>query len=101
MSQALPESNARNLDELLEQIEPVFDDVVIDGSDDELFASGYLRGHFDLVAAQLSLQGEQQGDSLWPALEKAIADASHELTPADQIHVENLYLKLRARAGLA
>lgn len=34
---------------VIEQLESVFDQVYVDGSDDELFASGYLRGHFDLV----------------------------------------------------
>lgn len=84
---------------LIEHIEPVFDEVIETGSDDELFASGYLRGHFDLVAAQLLLQGEVNGDALWPALELAIEQSSHELTPADQAHVSNLYLQLQRRAG--
>ena len=88
-----------NLNSLVEHIEPVFDEVVATGSDDELFASGYLRGHFDLVAAQLALQNEQDPAAFWPALEAAIQAASHELTPADQAHVTNLYHQLQRRAG--
>lgn len=88
-----------DLNTLVEHIEPVFDEVVATGSDDELFASGYLRGHFDLVAAQLALEGEQEADAFWPALEAAITAASHELTPADQVHVTNLYHQLQHRAG--
>ncbi|MCC5879845.1 MAG: YfcL family protein [Idiomarina sp.] len=90
-----------NLDALVDHVEPVFDEVVVEGSDDELFASGYLRGHFDLVAAQLALNNEQDPAALWPALSAAIEQASHELTPADQVHVANLYKQLQRRAGLA
>lgn len=100
MTQVVNNGQGTELDQLIERIEPVFDEAVAEGSDDELFASGYLRGHFDLVAARLSLQGKVQADALWPALEDAIDDASHELAPADQVHVKNLYLKLRRRAGL-
>lgn len=90
-----------SLDALVEHIEPVFDEAVVEGTDDELFASGYLRGHFDLVAAQLALEGEQRAEALWPALEQAIQNASHELAPADQVHVSHLYQKLQRRAGLS
>lgn len=87
------------LTQLVDGVEPVFDEVIVEGSDDELFASGYLRGHFDLVAARLTMQGETEPEALWPALEAAIEAASHELTPADQAHVENLYQKLRVRGA--
>lgn len=93
-------SSDLTLQALVEQVEPVFDEAVSDGNDDELFASGYLRGHFDLVAAQLALNNEQDPAALWPALSTAIANASHELNPADQVHVTNLYKKLQRRAGL-
>lgn len=90
-----------NLNELVDYVEPVFDEVVENGNDDELFAAGYLRGHFDLVSARLILQGTASTDALWPALEEAIDGASHELTPADQAHVRNLYTRLQVRAGIA
>lgn len=92
-------AQTNELSQLVDDIEPVFDEVIVEGSDDELFASGYLRGHFDLVAARLTMQGETNPDALWPALEAHIEAASHELTPADQAHVENLYQKLRTRGG--
>ncbi|HAD48475.1 MAG TPA: hypothetical protein DCF92_06595, partial [Idiomarina sp.] len=38
-----------SLNVVVEQLEAVFDQAYEDGNDDELFASGYLRGHFDLV----------------------------------------------------
>lgn len=97
MAQSGPEVSELNA--LVELIEPVFDEAVENGSDDELFASGYLRGHVDLVAAQLMLQGEQRADAFWPALETAIQAASHELNPADQVHVTSLYHQLQRRAG--
>lgn len=83
------------LEQIIEQVEPVFDQAVVEGNDDELFASGYLRGHFDLVAARLLMAGETDPAVLWPALDTAIRDASHELNPADQTHVRNLYVKLQ------
>lgn len=86
------------LEQLVEQLEPVFDQAIIDGNDDELFASGYLRGHFDLVAARLLMSGETEPAALWEPLESAIQDASHELTPADQAHVRDLYKKLQQAA---
>lgn len=49
-----------NFDHFIQQLEQVFDQAVQDGDDDELFASGYLRGHFDLVVAQLELQEKQR-----------------------------------------
>ncbi|RUO25199.1 hypothetical protein CWE09_00175 [Aliidiomarina minuta] len=93
----MPSGN--NLVELIDRLDPVFDEAIVDGNDDELFASGYLRGHFDLVAARLILAGESETEALWPALEQAIDNASHELTPADQTHVKNLYQKLQQRAA--
>lgn len=38
-----------NLEQLSDNAQEYFDSFVVDGTDDELFASGYLRGHVDLI----------------------------------------------------
>ncbi|EKE83844.1 YfcL family protein [Idiomarina xiamenensis] len=87
------------LQQLVDKVEPLFDEAVVDGDDDELFASGYLRGHFDLVVAQLEMAGESDAEKLFPALQAAVSQTRHELTPADQAHIDNLIQRLQARAA--
>ncbi len=88
-----------DFDQQVEQLETVFDETVVSGNDDELFASGYLRGHFDLVVAQLEMSGNADADKLMPSLEQAVHDTRHELAPADQAHIKNLMDKLAAKAS--
>lgn len=38
-----------DLEQLSDKAQAFFDQYVVSGTDDELFASGYLRGHVDLV----------------------------------------------------
>ncbi len=55
-------------------------------SDDELFASGYLRGHLTLAVAELeggTITLRKQSTIGWCAAEKAIG--AGELSPPDQI----------------
>lgn len=83
------------LSTLADSLEQVFDDAVERGNDDELFASGYLRGHFDLVVAQLELQGESSADALWPALQEALELTKGELNPQDREHVQAMFMRLQ------
>lgn len=84
-------------------LEAVFDEAVVAGNDDELFASGYLRGHFDLVVAQLELaegvsdSGAQQ--RLLPELAAALDATRSELKPQDQQHVQAMLARLQQRAA--
>ncbi|RUO79719.1 hypothetical protein CWI84_08790 [Idiomarina tyrosinivorans] len=89
------------LDQLVNQLEPVFDEAVVDGDDDELFASGYLRGHFDLVVAQLEMAGEDDGAQLLPQLKQAVDATKNELAPADQQHIANMLARLERQAKQA
>ncbi|RUO30487.1 YfcL family protein [Aliidiomarina sanyensis] len=89
---------AQSVTELAEALESVFDHAVVDGNDDELFASGYLRGHFDLVVAQLEMEGQQQASTLWVALDDALNKTRDELNPQDRQHVQNMLARLRERA---
>jgi len=79
---------------VIEQLESVFDQVYVDGTDDELFASGYLRGHFDLVVARMEMNDETDTQAIIPNLKAAVEQAKHELAPADQTHVNNLVEQL-------
>ncbi|AVJ55483.1 hypothetical protein C5610_03680 [Idiomarina sp. OT37-5b] len=83
-----------SLNVVVEQLEAVFDQAYVDGTDDELFASGYLRGHFDLVIAKMEMNGETDPALIMPHLRAAVEQAKHELAPADQAHVQNLMAKL-------
>lgn len=85
---------ANNVSELAASVEHVFDDAVVHGDDNELFASGYLRGHFDLVVAQLELQGETAPNALWEALQTALHNTRNELNPQDQQHVHAMLQRL-------
>lgn len=87
-----------NFDQLVERLETVFDEAVVSGTDDELFACGYLRGHFDLVVAQLEMSGETQPENIMPGLRDAVHKTRHELSPADQAHINNVLDKLALKA---
>ncbi|MDN7124692.1 YfcL family protein [Pseudidiomarina terrestris] len=86
-------------DQFIEQLEQVFDQAVHDGDDDELFASGYLRGHFDLVVAQLELHDRAEPAAVLPSLKAALDETKHELSPADQQHIANMVTKLETAAS--
>ena len=77
-------------------LEQVFDQAVISGTDDELFASGYLRGHVDLVVAQLELNAHAEVSAVMPAVIASVDAARHELTPADYQHIQDFLAKLTA-----
>mgnify|MGYP000533358838 FL=1 len=66
-----------NLEMLSDNAQAYFDEFVINGTDDELFASGYLRGHVDLVigqalVAKASLSWSEFVEQVEASLNKAI-----------------------------
>ncbi|MBY5993761.1 YfcL family protein [Ferrimonas balearica] len=67
------------------------------GSDDEVFASGYLQGHFAVVLASL----EQESDPNYARLEAKMAEhldqARSELEPADLALVKAAWASLAQR----
>ncbi|RWU12823.1 YfcL family protein [Pseudidiomarina gelatinasegens] len=85
----------------VQSLETVFDQAVTDGTDDELFASGYLRGHFDLVVAQLELNDAARTDAVLPAVQASVDKAKHELAPADMTHIQAMLDRLEAAAAQA
>lgn len=78
----------------------LIDDLVENGTDDELFASGYLQGHLTVAVAEAEMADQHSLDQLslrvQDSLDKAIA--AGELSPADQVLVRNLWLRLYQQA---
>ncbi len=74
------------VEELLEQ-----------GSDDQVFASGYLQGHFAVVLSEL----EGEPDIQWSALEgkmtERLEQAKGELAPPDLVLVQGAWQQLSER----
>ncbi|MDP5134647.1 YfcL family protein [Rheinheimera baltica] len=86
----------------IDAVANLFDALVPVATDDELFASGYLRGHFDLAVGTLQVAGEpfiaqdvvsQVSNSLQFAIENG------ELTEQDQQHVNSIWLQVQQLAG--
>jgi len=69
------------------------DKTVEHGSDDELFAGGYLRGHLTLAVAELDAQQVSDPQALKVQVEHSIAEAikAGELSPPDQRLVNQLW----------
>lgn len=80
----------------LAALEQVFDATIADGNDDQLFASGYLRGHVDLVVAQLELNDQAEAAAVMPAVRASVEAARHELSPADFQHIQEFLTLLDA-----
>ncbi len=75
-----------------------FDLLVPVANDDQLFASGYLRGHFDLAVGQLEVAGASFATTdivhqVEQSLQQAIENG--ELSEADQQHVNTIWLQIR------
>ena len=78
--------------QLLAQI----DALVSDGSDDDLFASGYLRGHISLAVANCEIQGRTLPRDVEMSVLRGLQQAclNGELNDKDQLLVENMWQRL-------
>ncbi|MCI1899909.1 MAG: YfcL family protein [Enterobacter sp.] len=80
----------------------LIDDMVEHASDDELFASGYLRGHLTLAVAELEAGDDHSPEAVHAevgrGLEKAIL--AGELSPRDQSLVLAMWDNLFQQAKL-
>lgn len=78
----------------------LIDDMVEHANDDELFASGYLRGHLTLAVAELENGDDNSADAVSRnvsvSLEKAIQ--AGELSPRDQALVLGMWETLFQKA---
>jgi hypothetical protein len=83
----------------ISQMSDYFDNSVAHLSDDELFASGYLRGHVDLAVGQLQLTEQAfSADDIMTAVDASLAVAieNGELNHADELLVQSIWQKLQA-----
>lgn len=72
------------------------DDLVEHGSDDDLFAGGYLGGHITLAVAEAEAHGESSPEALKARVESSIEQAikAGELAPRDRQLVLDLWKNL-------
>ncbi|USD30839.1 YfcL family protein [Pseudoalteromonas sp. SCSIO 43201] len=80
--------------EYVEKAQQFFDDLVDRASDDELFAGGYLRGHFDLAVGyaqveETDLTVEELNAQIESSLVKAYRNG--ELNDDDKAHVVTIW----------
>ncbi|MEZ9230963.1 YfcL family protein [Vibrio amylolyticus] len=85
--------------EFEEQLLELIDVRIETASDDELFAGGYLRGHISLSVASCEEEGIEDVSVVKARIEKSLADAKTELTPADSAIVHDLWLELQNLAS--
>ncbi len=71
------------------------DSSVATASDDELFAGGYLRGHISLSAAACEQEGIEDIALFKEKVESSLKQAKSELSPADRVIVNELWLTLK------
>ncbi|SLM62307.1 MULTISPECIES: YfcL family protein [Dickeya] len=78
----------------------LIDNMVEHASDDELFASGYLRGHLTLAVAQVEAHGEQTAQALYDRVQESVRQAidNGELSPPDQVLVTQVWDSLYQQA---
>lgn len=71
----------------------LIDDMVESASDDELFASGYLRGHLTVAVADAEDQGEHSAEGLKVLVQQGLDKAiqAGELSPRDQVLVLGMW----------
>ncbi|PMN88960.1 YfcL family protein [Enterovibrio norvegicus] len=87
------------IQEYEEKILDLIDAMVDTATDDELFASGYLRGHVSLAAADCEQDGIEDLDALKVRVDGSLKDNANELTPSDQVLVANLWSSLQKKAS--
>ncbi|KZN44840.1 YfcL family protein [Pseudoalteromonas luteoviolacea] len=83
----------------VEAAQQFFDELVDRADDNELFAGGYLRGHFDLAVGyaqveELDLAPEELNNKVEESLVKAYKNG--ELTEDDKTHVVNIWEQVKA-----
>ncbi|ASD69063.1 YfcL family protein [Pseudoalteromonas piscicida] len=83
-----------SLVEYVEKAQQFFDELVDRASDDELFAGGYLRGHFDLAVGyaqveEADLSIEELNAKVESSLVKAYRNG--ELNDDDKAHVVSIW----------
>lgn len=91
---------ALSFDQYIEVIESQFDAAVENGSDQELFMSGYLNGHFSLVVSQCEQSNNTSAQACNEAMLGSLQQAfdKKELEPEDQQQVLDYWQQLHQSA---
>ncbi|MBB1201727.1 YfcL family protein [Enterobacteriaceae bacterium 89] len=78
----------------------LIDDMVEHASDDELFASGYLRGHLTLAVAELEAGDDHSPQAVYDKVNEGLETAisAGELSPPDQALVAKMWDTLFQKA---
>ncbi len=80
----------------VDKIEQQLDSYIDNGSDQELFLSGYLHGHFSLVVSELLLSEQHNLSSLEGQMQVHLQKAfnNNELEVDDQHQVQGMWNKV-------
>ncbi|MGJ8682208.1 YfcL family protein [Paraglaciecola sp.] len=86
------------LSTFISDVEQKLDQVVVDGSDQQLFISSYLQGHFAVMAGQSQVQDMTKVSQLDELMQNSLQQAfsNNELEPEDQQQVWDLWQSLLA-----
>ena len=86
---------------MLEQYEVTLyewiEDIVAQGNEDSLFASGYLQGHFAVAISQLEAETEQDFSALSEKMDVCMELAKEELADTDYALVDSAWKQLSDR----
>lgn len=82
----------------IDAVADFFDQLTPKATDDELFAAGYLRGHFDLAVGSLEVANtpfDKVQLCQWVDASLAKAIVAGELAPDDERHVQIIWQQLQ------
>lgn len=90
-------NKAATFAEFIDGVEQDLDNIVVNGTDDELFISSYFHGHFSLAVSMVPDVSENSLNSLDDILTQNLTDAfaNQELDKPDQKKIWTLWQRLR------
>jgi hypothetical protein len=91
-------SSFKNLEALYQFLDSLFDQSV---SDDDLFASSYLRGFISLSASDFGNESQVLSPALASSIDEKLQAARTELSPQDRKIVQDYWLMLKQRFASA
>ncbi|MDC1346262.1 YfcL family protein [Glaciecola sp.] len=97
MSYSDASNKASTFAEFIEGVEQDLDNIVVNGTDDELFISSYFHGHFSLAVSMVPDASENSVNNLDDILTQNLTDAfaNQELDKPDQKKIWTLWQRLR------
>ncbi len=89
------------LEQYEQTLEQWIETKVTQADEDQLFASGYLQGHFAVVLSQLEAEQDVSQQALDDKMQLCLQTAKTELEPADFVLVQNAWDELRLQIEAA